>query len=126
MITTPWPADRAATFVRLWKQGASADVIAQATDLAPGSVHTVAVMLRRWGHDVPHRRGGPGAAWPPERVAPVIEAVTRGVDNASLAAVMGVSEGSVSSTLGRLRKAGHNIPCRRPGKWISVGTAPGR
>ena len=115
MITTPWPADRAAKFVRLWKAGASVDAIAEATNLAPGSVATMAGTLRRWGHDLPHRRGGRGPAWPPERVAPVIEAVARGADNVALAGIMGVAEGSVGSTLGRLRAAGHAIPHRPPG-----------
>ena len=115
MITTPWPAERTAAFVRLWRQGASADVIAQATDLSPASVHTMAVMLRRWGHDLPHRHGAHGRPWPAERVAPVIEAIVRGVDNATLATVMNVSESSIGATLARLRAAGHAIPCRPPG-----------
>ena len=112
----PWPAERADTFVRMWKAGATVEAIGQAVDLTPSSVRAYTTTLRRWGHDLPPRRGGTGPAWAVERVAPVIEAVTRGVDNEGLAAIMGVSVRSISSTLARLRAAGHAIPCRPPGE----------
>jgi hypothetical protein len=112
MTRTPWPAARAAAFVRLWHAGASRDAIAAATGISPGSVATAACLLRQWGHDLPRRRGGPGGPWTAERVRPVVEAIGRGAPEADLAELMDVAPTSVRTTLARLRVEGHAIPCR--------------
>lgn len=107
-----WPVARARAFAGLWRDGADVPSLARAFDLEPQQVQLVASLLRKWGHDLPRRRGGPGGPWTAERVRPVVEAIGRGAPEADLAQLMDVAPRSVRTTLARLRGEGHAIPCR--------------
>lgn len=93
-----------------WSEGATLEEIAQETGTTRDNIAEMVKTMRAKGIDLEHR------AIPPKMWWPTITRMWRqGASSKEIAAKIGVAEGTVGSYIWRMRRAGIDLPKRRPG-----------